>query len=272
MLTALIALLAPALAAPEDSLLNSGDRDYELSLHGELGTLGVIAHTIQFGKDGSAIDYREDGGQDILFSFARLSADVEWGKHTATFLYQPLDIQTEVTLRRDLTIDGVDFAEGAPVEMGYGFPFYRASWVRDFAKADDLLVALGGSLQIRNATLTFATANGETRVTNRDVGPVPLAKIKLRKDYDSGHWIGSEIDGFYAPIAYLNGSNTDVIGAILDASVRGGITLDNGVESFLNVRYLGGGATGTSDPYQFGDGYVRNWLNFMSVSLGFSLR
>jgi hypothetical protein len=38
---------------------------------------------------------------------------------------------------------------------------------------------------------------------------------------------------------------------------------------FLNLRYLGGGASGTSpDENTVGDGYVSNWLHFMTLSLG----
>jgi hypothetical protein len=71
-------------------------------------------------------------------------------------------------------------------------------------------------------------------------------------------------------VSYLNGSTNEVVGAILDASLRQGIQINGPVKAFLNVRYLGGGAVGTSenDPGP-GDGYVRNWLNFLTVSTGF---
>jgi hypothetical protein len=39
---------------------------------------------------------------------------------------------------------------------------------------------------------------------------------------------------------------------------------------FLNLRYLGGGAVGTSDDDPGpGDGDVRTWLHFATVSAGF---
>lgn len=40
------------------------------------------------------------------------------------------------------------------------------------------------------------------------------------------------------------------------------------ITAFLNLRYLGGGAVGTSDDEGPGDGYVRNWLHFTTVSVG----
>ncbi len=42
------------------------------------------------------------------------------------------------------------------------------------------------------------------------------------------------------------------------------------VRAFVNLRYLGGGAVGTSeDETGPGDGYVKNWLHFGTVTLGF---
>jgi hypothetical protein len=42
---------------------------------------------------------------------------------------------------------------------------------------------------------------------------------------------------------------------------------------FLNIRYLGGGATGTDTGDVWpGDGYVKNWLNFLNISAGFVLK
>ena len=59
----------------------------------------------------------------------------------------------------------------------------------------------------------------------------------------------------------------------LDASVRAGVELDGGVYPFLNLRAISGGATGTSsNPTPPGDGYNRNWLTFMSLSLGVDVR
>ena len=76
---------------------------------------------------------------------------------------------------------------------------------------------------------------------------------------------------FFDLVSYLNGSDNEVVGAILDASFRSGLKLTEEVDAFLNLRYLGGGAVGTSDNTDGpSDGYVKNWLNFGTVSAGFS--
>ena len=78
-----------------------------------------------------------------------------------------------------------------------------------------------------------------------------------------------EADGIYAPVSYLNGSDNEIVGAILDASFRAGTRVRRG-DLFVNVRYLGGGAVGTgTDDIGPGDGYVKNWLHFLIGTLGF---
>ena len=50
-----------------------------------------------------------------------------------------------------------------------------------------------------------------------------------------------------------------MVGALLDASLRAGVTLQHGVRPFVNLRYLGGGAEGTTGDYDGygGDGFCK---------------
>jgi len=234
----------------------------------ELGGLSPLYHRLQFGRDGTYFDYVKDGGQDVIFPFARLSMDLEMGRHRVVFLYQPLELNTQVVLPQAVTVDGLTFPAETPLDLRYGFPFYRVSYLYEVSCRPGLSIQLGGSLQIRDATITFTSADGQTRRTNRDVGPVPAFKGRLEYTGTSGWFTGFEIDGFYAPVKYFNGGKSDVTGAIVDASARGGYHFSPTVAGFANVRWLGGGAEGTSEPEDFSDGYTRNWLHFMIVSLG----
>lgn len=270
----LLLLLAPASAA-EGSALNPADRPWALSLHAELGALAVPAHRIQFGKGGTPFDYTVNGGQDNLFFYKRLSAELQLNpRHALVFLYQPLDLRTTAVIDQDVVIDDLTFPAGTPMELRYGFDFYRVSWLYDFAEAEDRELALGASLQLRNATIDFRSADGSLQRSNRDVGPVPVIKLRGRTPAGESAWLGAEIDGFWAPIKYINGSNNDVEGAILDASLRAGLSTPSGIEPFLNLRYIGGGGAGTdSTPERpWSDGYVENWVSFVSLSLGASIR
>ncbi|MEZ4307833.1 MAG: hypothetical protein R3F14_07280 [Polyangiaceae bacterium] len=235
----------------------------------ELGFLAVLSHRVQFGRQGTYFDYVRQGGQDNLYFFARLSIDVELARqHNLTFLYQPLELDTRAQLASDLVVDEARFPRGTPMSFKYGFPFYRFSYAYDLFQDDARELSFGLSAQIRNATIEFATTDGEVLKSYRNIGFVPLLRSRGRYTFSNGLFIGHEIDAIYAPIRGVNGSDNEVTGALVDASVRVGLKLPLRSEAFLNVRYLAGGATGQSDPEDFSDGYTKNWLQFLSVSLG----
>lgn len=273
-LAAVLASASTGLAQPRpDSGNNPADAapasTVGLRVDAELGFLAPVRHTIKFSEYGSRIDYRRDGGQDVLFPYSRLSSTLRIReRHAVTLLYQPLELNTEAVARRDLVVDDETFAAGTPMRFTYGFPFWRAGWGYDVLRDPQRALQLGAALQIRNATIEFASLDGEQLVSNRDVGPVPLLHALGRTTIGSGGFIEGEVDGFYAPIKYLNGGKSDVVGAIVDLSVRGGLVLGDTGEGFVNLRYLGGGAEGTSDDRGPGDGFTRNWLHFVTLSLG----
>lgn len=235
----------------------------------EVGFLGVLDHDIRLGADGTEIDYVGDGEQSNLYFVGRVSVQLDiWRQHHLTFLYQPLDLTSTAVLRRDLLIDGLEYPRGTPVRFRYGFPFYRFSWDFDVLDAPNETLAFGLGLQIRNATIEFESLDGTLFRSRNDVGPVPLLRARGRFPIVERFYFAFEADGFYAPISVLNGSDTEVVGAILDASVRVGWRFMDHVDAFLNVRYLGGGAAGAGDPTPTSDGDQSNWLHFMVVSLG----
>jgi hypothetical protein len=262
--------LLPTLAVAQPRLERESDppRPVRLFAAVELGALDPLYHRIQLSQTGTEFDYVESGGQDVLFPFTRLSLQLELARHRVVLLYQPLELDTRVALVEALTVDGLTFAPETPVDLQYGFPFYRASYLYAVLSGQSGELALGAGLQIRDATITFTSADGLQRRSNRDVGPVPLLEASFRQEL-GGRWFwGGEVAGFYAPVKYLNGGDSDVVGAIVDASVRAGVQLSGTVLGFFNVRWLGGGAEGTSEPDAFGDGYNANWLHFLTVSAG----
>ena len=243
----------------------------QVRAQGELGTLGVVAHTIQYGKQGTLFNYVRDGGQNTLQPFGRLSAEIKInGDHAFVFLYQPLQLRSETVLRAPLTVEGLTFPTGTGLDLHYGFDFYRFSYLYDAAPdGSPLDFEIGLSLQIRNAVVDFTSADGSMNRSYSNIGPVPAIKFRIRRDFENGLWFATEVDGMYAPIRYLNGGNSDVEGAIIDASLRLGYRVAPSVSAFANVRQLAGGAEGTSyDDKDFVDGYTSNWLFFMTGSLG----
>ncbi len=255
---------------PQHSLLNDPANTVWFMGGYELGFIDVLSHTIQFGSDGTQFDYVEEGGQNILFPFQRLSAEIHFGpRHGIILLYQPLDIRTETLLDRDVIVDELTFPADTPVELRYGFDFYRFSYLYDFSRKKNKEIAIGLSLQLRNASIWFKSADGTLFRVNQNVGPVPIFKFRTRLPFKKGVWFGSEIDGFYANGRYISGSDNDFEGAILDASFRIGFDLNTSFSTFLNVRYIGGGARGFNEGDTGpGDGYTDNWLHTGAVSLG----
>lgn len=242
----------------------------KMNLNLEYGFLGVLAHKVQFSKNSTLFDYTKDGNQRNLFSVAKLSADYQFNpQHSLVFLYQPLTIETRGALSQEVRQDNITFPQNTPMKFLYDFPFFRASYLYDFNPDSFDELSLGASLQLRNATIEFESLDGKQLVSRRDVGPVPVIKFRSKNRINDIFWFGSEIDGFYAPVKFLNGGTTDVTGAILDANLRVGANLSDKYYPYLNLRYIGGGGTGTSPRTQgLGDGYTDNWLNFIVVTLG----
>ena len=125
LLLALACVSSPARAQDLPALrpgglrLNDPASGVALRARAELGSIGVLSHRIQYGRAGNRVDYRDDADQDTLFFFARLSAEVELNaRHTFVFLYQPLTLQTEAVLGRQLRVGEVVFPRETPVGTG----------------------------------------------------------------------------------------------------------------------------------------------------------
>lgn len=257
-------------AESSTSLINREGAAYQIQLFAETGFLAIPAHVIQFGKTGTRIDYVEDANQDVLFPFQRYSAEIQIKKrHGISFLVQPLDISTKALLRKDLIVDQAVFSNNSLMNFRYGFTFYRGSYTYYFKNDEKGFIGAGFSLQIRNAAIQFESGDGRTFRNNDNIGPVPILKFNMRRNFESGFWFGTEVDGFYASSSFFNGATFPFKGAIWDISLRCGLAMAHSSDLFLNLRYLGGGAQGTSQNSELpADGFTDNWLNSVSLSIG----
>ncbi len=261
----------------DDSFLQSADSPAALRFRADLGAVAQLSHQLQIDEGGSLVNVPRELGQDILYPFLRFQVDLDLGKkrrNTLAFLYQPLDFQSEVAVDRPLRVGDVRFARGQGIKFRYGFPFYRLTWLYDVAAATDREVAFGVGLQIRNANIVYSALDGSAVVASRNIGPVPLLAFRSRVPLDRDLWFGAELQGFYAPISGLNGSTNEVVGALADGAVKLGLEGPMGTDLFAALRYIGGGAVGTSsNPDAFnGDGFTRNWIHFAALTFGVGLR
>ncbi len=239
---------------------------YQVRLVGEAGFFGTLSNEGEFGDNASRIDFRDAAGQDNLAFYTRWSTELELSKHTFIFLYQPLSTEGVRTPSRDERYEGVTFEAGHPVKTAFSFPFYRLSYLYEVTSSREGYLSLGFTGQIRNANYTFTRLDGEAFSRTSSVGFVPALKARGETSLGKSAFVGFEADGIYAPISVFNGSSNDTVGAILDFSLRGGVRLQDTSNVFLNLRYLGGGAT-NEDPAN----YAKNWLHFLFVGLGASL-
>lgn len=275
--TAMLVLLTAVMAIAEAKGLSNPYSSYEWRFGAEFGAVQFLRHTIQFGRAGSRFDYVQDGGQNLLFPFSRISAELHLRpRHTVVLLYQPLDVVTRATLSQQLVVDEDTFPAGTPMNLRYGFDFYRFSYLYDFWSASERELSVGVSLQLRNASIAFTAVDGTRQRVYNDLGPVPALKLRLKLPLSERTWFGTEVDGIYAQGKFVTGSNnveSSFRGALLDASLRYGMYLSEGVSAFINARYLGGGASGGQErPENPGDGYVDNWLGTLALTVGLQLR
>jgi hypothetical protein len=256
-----------AAGAPVDVESMPSPAGYQVRLVAEAGSLASLYNIGQFGSDATRFDLRTASGQDSLLTYTRLSAELTLAeRHTVVLLYQPLSSTGTITPASDIREKGVTFPAGQPLTTTFSFPFSRLSYVYRIVDSSQAMLELGASGQIRNARTTFQSADGSRYSISQGIGFVPALKARGRYDFESGLWLGFEIDGIYAPLSVLNGSDNDTKGAILDASLRAGLELPGQSDIFFNVRYLGGGATSGDD--QASSEYVHNWLHFLFFGLG----
>ncbi len=265
-------LLGTLTALAGNPQLNDPDKPYALQLDLEVGFLAPLSHTIQFGSDGDQLDYVAEGGQNNLFPLLRPTATFLFKGARFAALWQPLDLRTTVSLDDDLQVNALTFPAGRPIDLRYGFSFWRLSWFQRAWQHGGSTLSFGLGLQIRNATISYTAVDGSLSESQRDIGFVPLLSGMWRHEGKGGAWFELQAEGFYAPIRYLNVRDVDVIGAIADIQVRGGLPLADPVDAWLGLRYLGGGASGTGTPEGTGDGYTDNWLHFLALTLGLRLR
>ncbi len=248
-----VVFLAVALSALPAGAQSPGPA-VQLIPHFETGAVKVLFHEYRAGTtaDGDTLfDYVKQGGQEILFPYQRLSVDVALGPNNlVTLLYQPLTLTTKTVAGKNNTgavqVDGVAFASDTPLDLVYGFDFWRSSWLYDFVADNRTILGAGLSLQLRNASISFTSADGTQRAISQNLGLVPILKAR------AAHWFTPEFaldavaDGFYASSAFFNGAGKPFKGWIWDASVSAKTRFVPGSTAFLTVRTLGGGAEGSS--------------------------
>jgi hypothetical protein len=263
----------------QNSFINLPDSPIQVFAEVETGFVKVLSHTFQSGDTGTNFNFVTQGGQEILFPFQRVTLGANLGdRHLISALYQPLTIETEVTFRDDVTIDGVLFESGTPMEIKV---WISRSGVSPTAMISSLMKTwmCTAAWPCSCATLPSYSrkSTGAQATTNQNLGPVPALFTEVVYTLPSGIELNFEATGLYASSALINGANFEFEGSILDTSLRLSVPLQRGVSTFLNVRFLGGTAVGVSEfPDRFWtqaqEDFTSNKLATLSLTAGVSIR
>lgn len=276
----LLMLTFGAMFASDGSIINKSDKPFKAYFEVETGLFGVLNHTFQTGRTeegATRFDFVTQGGQDILFPFDRYVAGLTIkDKHNIGLLYQPLTVNTNVTFREDVMMDSVMFVAGTPMELSYGFPFYRVTYSYSFVKNEKLQLAAGLALQARNASIIFKAIDGSAMTVANNVGPVPSINLYGKYTFNDGLYVSLDATGLYASSAIINGASFAFEGSLLDASLRAGYPVMPGLDVFANLRFLGGTSKGESQYpdrnwSESNERYGENYLGTMSFTMGLSI-
>lgn len=229
------------------SLINNEDSLFKVNAQAEVGFISILYHTLQNGEDSTNFNYRDQGGQDILFPYTRFQVGLTYKKNIIHLLYQPLEVVTNVTFKEDVKVDTTTFSSGTPMELTYSFPFWRFTYLYNLSGSSDTTLAVGGSLQLRNASIKFKEIGGNNQTVSQNLGPVPALSFLFEKQFNTGLTLTYDLTGSYASSSFINGASYDFEGSLLDTSVKLGFQLKNSMVWFIGCRLLGGSATGNSE-------------------------
>lgn len=223
----------------------------------ETGPAYIAQNDGEYGAIGTRYDADDVGQRDNLLLSRRTSIELSRGRHRAILLYAPFESSTEVTLARDLQFRDTRFLAGTVVEHRYLFDGYRGSYLYRLLERGPITVEAGGSLQVRNAEVAFASLDGAQRAAENDIGLVFAAKARLwYRPAVNAWWAALEADAF-STFGLVPG----VRGAIYDVQLAAGYPVANGIDVVFGARLLGGGAT-------VEDRDIYNWANFIALTAG----
>jgi hypothetical protein len=110
------------------ALLASSAKAFVPFVETEQGFIGILSHTYQNGERYGCwipiFDFRNEGGQELLFPFARYSVGATIAGNTGFGLpTSRWNVVTNVTFQELRKIGGIPFIADTPMELKYSFPF-----------------------------------------------------------------------------------------------------------------------------------------------------
>lgn len=222
----------------------------EITLDGQWSWQG--RNDVQSPNDASASRFALDditGDGPVLSPRLQVLWPVGEGRHEIVALLAPLRIDGSGTTAAATRFEGETFLPGA-LRARYQFDSWRLGWRYRWIDRPDLLVRLGATAKLRDASIELIQGGVSARKDN--TGFVPLLHASVEKPL-GGRWsLAADIDGLAGGPGYAVDAGARLRYAISDDwIVHGG------------VRFLDGGAD-NDEVYAF--------ARFTSITLGFARR
>ncbi|MGM0568601.1 MAG: hypothetical protein ACQESB_05230 [Elusimicrobiota bacterium] len=257
-LIAFILLLRTGAYSYEEAAFEGKKEFRDVVIEFEYGPLYIFQNDGRYGSRGTKYSASDMGQQRNLYLSRRVSAEIALNRRNRLILlYAPFDVQTNVKLDRDINFRNTVFQEGSLVSHRYLFDGYRASYLNRIISGKQLDLDIGGSIQIRNAEVSFTDVESEKYESENDIGIVFAFKSRVvYKPSEKNMWFMLEGDGF-STFGLLGDS---VRGAIYDLKIGAGTALSSCTDMIIGTRLLGGGA-------EVKNKNIDNWGNYGSLSL-----
>jgi hypothetical protein len=137
-----------------------------------------------------------------------------------------------------------------PISARYQFDSWRATWRYRWIDREDLVVKVGATAKIRDASIRLKS--GVLEASKDNTGFVPLLHVALERPLSAQWRLEADVDALAGGPGYA-----------VDAGVRLARNVSSGWSIHAGARYLDGGAD-NDEVYAFAD--------FTSVTLGVTWR
>lgn len=164
-------------------------------------------------------------------------------------LAAPLSLSGSSVSARSIDFQGQRFAAG-PVSARYEFNSWRATWRYRWIDRNDLVVKIGATAKIRDASIRLKS--GALEASKSNTGFVPLVHVAVERPLAAQWRLEADVDALAGGPGYA-----------IDAGVRLARDLSADWSLHAGARYLDGGAD-NDEVYAFAD--------FTSVTLGVTWR
>ena len=161
------------------------------------------------GDEGTRISLSEDLETDPVW-YLRGRAGYRFGeRHDVSITSAPLRADSEGTVNSAVRFDDTVFPAGTPLSARYQFDTYRFTYRYNLVAERDLIIGIGGTGLIRDASVTVESGTERAEYTN--VGFVPLFHFHLEYYFTAPIGIQLEGDAMAAP----QGRAEDVMAALV---------------------------------------------------------